>query len=86
MKSRYEWGWLLTKRQQPRSDLRLSYLYIYGIDSFFAIFRVESDDIAFTDVVDQSSRVYENLLLGAIIDDESEAFGLIEKLNSSCTH
>ena len=76
----------MTKRQQPPSNLRLSYLYVYGINSFFAIFRVESDDIAFADIVDQSRSVYENVLLGAIIDDESEAFGLIEKLNSSCTH
>jgi len=78
---------LLTKRQQPpQSDAGLSYLDIYGIHSFIASFCVEINDIAFTDMVNQTRSVYKNFLLGSVINDESKAFGFVEKLNSTCIH
>ena len=64
----------------------ISNFNIYCIHSFFATLGVESDLVAFPDVVDQSGDVYKDFLLGGVVYDKTKSFGLVEELYCSVTH
>lgn len=59
---------------------------IYGVHSFLATFGGVRDHVAFPNVVDQARYVYENFLFGGVVNDESKAFGVVEKFNCSSIH
>ena len=61
-------------------------LDIYSVHSFFATLGVESDPVAFANVVDQTGDVYKNFLLGGVFNDEAKAFGFVEELYGSIKH
>ena len=67
-------------------QIRLGDLDIYCVHSFFATLGIESDLIAFADVVDQTGDVYKNFLLGGIVNNEAKSFGFIEELYCSLIH
>ena len=64
----------------------ISNFNIYCIHSFFATLGVESDLVAFPDVVDQAGDVYKDFLLGGVVYDKTKSFGLVEELYCSVTH
>ena len=60
--------------------------YIHGVGAFFAGFDVELHPVAFLDFVDEAGLVDKNFFLVVVGDDEAEAFGVVEKLNSAGKH
>lgn len=66
--------------------LRLRDLDIYCVHASFAALCVERDFIAFANIVDQTSDVNKNFLVGGAVYDKSKTFGLIEELYGSIVH
>ena len=64
----------------------LGQLNVDCVGSFFAFFDVEFYAITFVDTVNKTGCMYEVISFGYVCDDETKSFGLIEELDSSCTH
>lgn len=67
-------------------SVRLGETNINCVHAFFATLGFESDGVAFTDLVNQTSGVNKDFLTGSSLDDEAETFGFIEELDGSCLH
>ena len=66
--------------------MRLGNFNIYCIHSFFATREFERNNVAFADVVDQTTDVYKNFLFRGVVYDEAKSFGFIEELYCSLLH
>lgn len=66
--------------------MRLGNFNIYCIHSFFATCEFESYNIAFADVVNQTTDVYKNFLFRGIVYNKAKSFGFIEELHCSLLH
>ena len=62
---------------------RLSELNINRIQAFFALLGLESDSVAFANLVNQTADVNKNFFARVWVDYETETFGFVEELNSS---
>jgi len=69
----------------PKSAL-LGESDINCIHAFFAASGFESDGIAFANFVDQATNVDKNFLFGRGVNDETKAFGGVEKFYCSGIH
>ena len=68
------------------SASRLGDFDIYRIHSFFAALGIESDIVAFANVVDQAGGVHKNFLFRGVVSDEAKSFGFIKELYCSVVH
>ncbi len=65
---------------------RLGQLDIYCVHAFLSALQVEGYDVAFADVVNETTYVNKNVLAGGVVNDETETLGFIEKLYFSSVH
>jgi len=65
---------------------RLRNLDINCIHSFFARFGIESDVVAFADVVNQARDVHKNFLVRGVVNNKAKSFGFVEELYGSTVH
>lgn len=68
----------------PLNGLRQT--HVKGVQTFLALFQLESDQVVLADLIHQPCNVDEVLLIGFIVPNESITFGLIEKLNCTFFH
>ena len=66
--------------------MQLSDLNIYCVHSFFTAFGVESNLIAFANVVDQTSDVDKNFFFRRVVYYETKSFGFVEELYGTLIH
>ena len=60
--------------------------YFDSVGAFFAFLDVKFHPVAFLNFVDEAGLVNENFFLVIIGDDETEAFGIVVKLNGTGEH
>ena len=65
---------------------QLSDLNINCVHSFFTTFSVESDLVAFANVVDQTCYVNKNFFLGRVVYYEAKSFRFVEELYGTLIH
>ena len=64
----------------------LDNLYIHCIQTFTAILHFECYIVVFTDLVDNTANVYENIFATIIWLDETETIGFIKELYCTYLH
>ena len=65
---------------------RLRNLDINCIHSFFATLSIESDVVAFADVVNQPRDMNKNFLVRGAVNNKAKSFGFVEELYGSTVH
>ena len=60
--------------------------HIDRIGAFLAGFDTKFYPVAFLNFVNEAGLMYKDFLVGAIEDDEAEAFGVVEKFNGAGFH
>ena len=68
------------------SDRQSSQFDVYCVHAFFATLGVVRDGVTLTDAVYKTAYVNEDFFAGAGINDETVAFGFVEKLYCSSVH
>jgi hypothetical protein len=66
--------------------VNLDTLYVNCIQSFFAIFHFERNAVIFTDFVNKTSLVYEDVLVCLVRYDEAETFRHVVEFYFTCLH
>lgn len=66
--------------------VNLDTLYVNCIQSFFAIFHFERNTVIFTDFVNQTSLVNEDVLVCIVSYDEAEALRYVVEFYFTCLH
>jgi hypothetical protein len=61
-------------------------LYFHCVQTFTTFFQFELHVVAVFDFVDQTGCVYEVLLVGSVVLDETETFGFIKELYNAFFH
>jgi hypothetical protein len=68
------------------SNLALGKFDIHCIHSLFTAGFFKFDGVTFTNFVDQSGNVNENVFTRSIVNDEAETLGFVEELDGSFKH
>lgn len=64
----------------------LHFLYVNSVETFAAFNNFITDIVVLADLVSEAAVVYEDFLVGFILDNETKSFGLIEEFNFTCFH
>ena len=74
------------KFYQSNVGSRLGDFDIHCIHSFFATLGIESNRVAFADVVHQTGDVDKNFFFGRAVNNKPKSLGLIEEFYDSTVH
>jgi hypothetical protein len=67
-------------------SFNLDTLYVNCIQSFFSIFHFERNTVIFTDFVNKTSLVNEDVLVCIVSHDEAEALRYVVEFYFTCLH